>query len=74
MLEDNKYKVVQLMCHNIKLLDDAYGQKTENGRLKLIFGTFGNVYTIFGNPTAANFIYFYVNSHFYYVILLYALF
>lgn len=35
------------MCRNSKLLDDAYGQKTENGRLNLIFGTFGTVYTNF---------------------------
>lgn len=60
------------MCPNSKLLDDAYGRKTENGRLNLIFGTFGTVFTIFGNPTAANFIYFYVNSQFYDVILFYA--
>lgn len=62
------------MCHYSKLLDDAYGQKTENGRLNLIFGTFGTVYTVFGNLTAANFIYFYVNSHFYGAILFYAQF
>lgn len=57
------------MCHYSKFLDDVYGQKTENGRRNLIFGTFGTVYTIFRNLTAANFIYFYVNSHFYDVIL-----
>lgn len=62
------------MCHKSKLLDDVFGQKTENGRLNLMFGTFGTMYTIFGNPTAANFIYFYVNSHFYDVILFYARF